>query len=117
MTTVAPFDRRILEEGDTASSNAAADHADQLQRVPILQGRLVAFTFPAGEQSAHIEHLLARKYLGAFIVGQDNVTALFYNIATPERTDGSSDGDSAVNFLIGSNTPAASDQALRAWVF
>lgn len=112
--TVDPFDRRILEEGDTASSNPAADHADQLQRVPIIQGRIVEGSWATGEQTALINHGLDRRFVGAFVIGQSS-SAFSVCVLGPGVAVES--GDSAINFAAVLDAPASKGRAAAFWVF
>ena len=114
--TVDPFDRRILEEGDTASSNPAADHADQLQRVPIIQGRLITIEFPSGTTAAVFNHGLGRRYIGAIEAGTAS-TLRIVRVATPGLTDASPDGDAAINVFADISSDPGVDLSYSLWVF
>lgn len=116
--TVTPFDRRILEEGDTASSNPAADHADQLQRVPILQGRIVDVELPGGQQAILTSHGLGRRFVGVLLLGASS-TIRGPRFLTPESVDSDiPEGDSTINFHTIVTSPSfADDETIRVWVF
>lgn len=108
---VSPFAR-------LAPDDRAADYAQQLDRVEILQGRIVDVHFTAnGSQYGLAEHGLGRAFVGAFLMGQSGGEQIG-KVYTPERIlTVALQYDPAIHIAVRWSESYTSDGLFRYWVF
>ncbi len=96
-----------------AQLRALVDHAEQTDRISLLNGQLVTATWSAGATSLHIRHSLGRAYLGAVIVGAGAVGD--WTVLTP-RAAIAMGVNVATHCVLVATAPGA-NTTLNAWVF
>lgn len=110
---------RPLRRKDPAAETVAAvrelqEHAEQLDRIGLLNGQMVSGVIPSGAAVARFRHSLGRPYVGGFVVGVSD--AGDFAVQTPAAALLSST-DIKTEVVVGASSVVASDTTVNLWVF
>lgn len=104
-----PFKRRSGLRDDVA------DYLEQLDQIPLLNGKLVDFDFGSGATAIVVKHGLGRTFRGAFVVSQSIATLslVIASAAVVERSGLADPKLALIVACVGSSTTMTG----QLWVF
>lgn len=109
----------LLRREGAEQTTELAKHAEQLDKVEILNGQLIRAVVPAGVDDWRFRHSLGRSYRGGFLVAIAAGTAVPFSEfhASDPSAFAAQGGDSANYVQIVANVTTGAEHTLTFWVF